>query len=208
MFLMRVSMPDRPGALGAVASAVGLVGCDIKSIEIVETREGHGIDDFMLDIPSGVLPDTVVSACQEVSGVDVLWISRHHDNGTLQSDLETLEQMTRDPEHAAEVLVDSAPSVFHCQWGVLVDRADRPTTITYATAMAPDLDAEVLGALGDLTSSGSVDMPPGWVPAWSESALAWAPVGDGRAILVGRTGGPDWLPSEQARLRHLAALAG
>lgn len=204
---MRVSMPDRPGALGAVASAVGMVGCDIKSIEIVETLDGHGVDDFMLEIPPGVLPDTVVSACHEIAGVDVLWISRHHDNGNLLSDLETLEQMTRDPQHAAEVLVDSAPAVFHCQWAVLVDGADGALTVTYATAMAPDLDAEVLATLGDLTSAGSTDMAPGWVPAWSESTLAWACIGIDRALLVGRTGGPDWLPSELARLRHLSALA-
>ncbi|WP_092609418.1 hypothetical protein [Raineyella antarctica] len=200
-------MPDRPGALGAVASAVGMVGCDIKSIEIVETQDGHGIDDFMLDIPTGVLPDTVVSACQEVSDVHVLWISRHHDSGTLQSDLETLEQMTRDPQHAAEVLVDSAPSVFHCQWAVLVDRAATPMTISYATAMAPDLDGEVLASVGDLATAGSAEVPSGWVPAWSESTLAWACIGNERAIMVGRTGGPDWLPSEIARLRHLSALA-
>ncbi|QGF24480.1 amino acid-binding protein [Raineyella fluvialis] len=206
MFLMRVSMPDRPGALGAVASAVGLVGCDIKAIEIVESLDGHGIDDFMLEIPTGVLPDTVVSACQEVSGVEVLWISRHYDSGTLQSDLETLEQMTRDPEHAAEVLVDSAPSVFHCQWSVLVDRADSPS-ISYATPMAPDLDATVLASIGDLGGAGSAEMPAGWVPAWSDTALAWAPVGTERSILVGRTGGPVWLASEIARLRHLSALA-
>lgn len=207
MFLMRVSMPDRPGALGAVASAIGMVGCDIKSIEIVEAREGHGVDDFMLDIPPGVLPDTVVSACQEVDGVKVLWISRHYDNGTLLTDLETLEQMTRDSQHAAEVLVDSAPAVFHCQWAVLVDRSRRVPAITYATAMAPDLDGEVLSSMGDLTQAGSADMAAGWVPAWSESTLAWACIGTDRAILVGRTGGPVWLPSELARLRHLSALA-
>lgn len=206
MFLMRVSMPDRPGALGAVASAVGVVGCDIKSIEIVETREGHGIDDFMLDIPTGVLPDTVVSACHEVPGVEVVWISRHHDAGTLQSDLETLEHMSREPEHAAEVLVDSAPAVFHCQWAILVDRSGDPA-ITYATPMAPDLDAEVLGSLGDLSTAGTADMAAGWVPAWTETSLAWAIVGAERTLLVGRSGGPDWLPSELARLHHLAALA-
>lgn len=204
---MRVSLPDRPGALGAVATAVGLVGCDIRSIEIVESRQGHGVDDFMLDIPPGVLPDTVVSACQEVPGVQVLWISRHHDNGSLLTDLETLEQMTRDPQHAAEVLVDSAPAALHCQWAVLVDRAGGRQRVTYSTAMAPDLDEDGLRRIGALEQAGSTELPAGWVPAWSESTLAWAEIGADRTILVGRTGGPDWLPSELLRLRHLSALA-
>ncbi len=206
MFLMRVSMPDRPGALGSVASVVGLAGCDIKAIEIVESADGHGIDDFMLEIPTGVLPDTVVSACQELPGVDVLWISRHYDGGTLQTDLETLEQMTQDPAHAAEVLADSAPSVFHCQWALLVDRTGDDPKVAYATAMAPDLDGPTLADLGDLASVHSQDLPAGWVPAWSDTALACSPIGVGRTILVGRTGGPAWLASELARLQHLAAL--
>ena len=35
MFLMRVTLPDRPGSLGSVATAMGGVGGDINAVEIV-----------------------------------------------------------------------------------------------------------------------------------------------------------------------------
>ena len=37
-FLLRVELPDVPGSLGRVASAIGEAGGDIEAIEIVEKR--------------------------------------------------------------------------------------------------------------------------------------------------------------------------
>ena len=39
-YLMRVELPDVPGSLGRVASAIGEAGGDIEAIEIVEKRDG------------------------------------------------------------------------------------------------------------------------------------------------------------------------
>ena len=62
-FLMRVALPDRPGSLGAVASALGTVKADIVAVEIVEKYEGYAIDDFMLSLPSHGRPDALITAC-------------------------------------------------------------------------------------------------------------------------------------------------
>ncbi|MDQ3591372.1 MAG: amino acid-binding protein, partial [Actinomycetota bacterium] len=35
-FLLRVELPDVPGSLGTLASALGTTGADIQAIEIVE----------------------------------------------------------------------------------------------------------------------------------------------------------------------------
>src|SRR5438132_340112 len=35
-FLIRVQIPDRPGSLGAVATALGKIGADILSVDVVE----------------------------------------------------------------------------------------------------------------------------------------------------------------------------
>ena len=48
MFLLRVALPDRPGSLGAVATALGTAGADIQAVEIVEKYEGFAVDDFMV----------------------------------------------------------------------------------------------------------------------------------------------------------------
>ena len=121
MFLMRVTLPDRPGSLGAVATAMGQVGGDINAVEIVEKGDGFVVDDFIVDLPPNQLPETMVSACQSLAGVRVEWISRYPEGGGLQSDLEALERMAADPVHAAETLVSLCPVVFRSHWSLLID---------------------------------------------------------------------------------------
>ena len=48
-FLLRVELPDVPGSLGALATALGTAGADIEAIEIVEHRAGGvAVDDVLL----------------------------------------------------------------------------------------------------------------------------------------------------------------
>ena len=76
-YLMRVELPDVPGSLGRVASAIGEAGGDIDAIEIVEKRDGFAVDDVLLEMAPGTMPDSVVSACGTLDGVSVLWINRY-----------------------------------------------------------------------------------------------------------------------------------
>ena len=124
MFLMRVTLPDRPGSLGSVATAMGGVGGDINAVEIVEKGDGIVVDDFIVDLPPNQLPETIVTACQNLPGVRVEWISRYPEGGGLQSDLEALERMTADPAHAAETLVSLCPVVFRSHFATLVEVDD------------------------------------------------------------------------------------
>ncbi len=204
---MRVSLPDVPGSLGAVASSMGAVGADILAVEIVQKRDGVAIDDFVVGLPPDGLPDALISTCQGLDGVSVEWISRYPEGGGLQSDLETLERMTGDPDHAAATLVSSAPAVFRSQWAMLVDiGSDDTPTATYATAMAPELTSELLTRLAPFDRTHRLAMEGAWVPGYDDTVLVVAPLGAGRAIVIGRLGGPAYLDSEVARLGHLARL--
>ena len=60
---------DRPGALGAVASALGHAGADILSVDIVERSEGQATDDLVVALPADRLADSLVSAAASVEGV-------------------------------------------------------------------------------------------------------------------------------------------
>lgn len=204
VFLIRVSLPDRPGALGAVASALGTAGADIQAVEIVGREYGRVVDDFIVDLPVGMMPDSAVSACTSCEGVQVLWCSRYPGGAGLQSDVEVLERMLGDPEQAAEILTEAAPPVFHCHWAVLVDVA--AGTVLHATPLAPDLDEDALARVGPLLECRTADLPAGWVPQWVETVVGVVPVGGQRAIITGRHGGPDFLAAEMARLRYLATL--
>jgi hypothetical protein len=206
VFLMRVTLPDRPGSLGAVATAIGGINADINAVEIVEKGMGMVIDDFIVDLPPNQLPETIVAACQNLDGVHVEWISRYPEGGGLQSDLEALERMTDDPEHAAETLVSLCPVVFRSHWAVLLDISGSGPNATFSTTLAPDMTQEIADRFGPFDSTRRVELEAGWLPGWGECTVVVVPLTRDRVILVGRLGGPAFLDSEVARLNHLAAL--
>ncbi|HOQ53199.1 MAG TPA: amino acid-binding protein [Micropruina sp.] len=205
MFLLRVALPDRPGSLGAVATAMGTVGADIQAVEIVEKYEGYAVDDFMVEVPHGTLPDALITACTSIGGAEVLWFSHYPVGWGLQADVAVLDDMTENPERAERILTEAAPAVFRVNWAAQVDRADG--TVIARTPMAPELDRLPLDALGSLDEPHSVELPDGWLAGWPELLVAVAPFKQGTALVLARAGGPAFIKSEVARLRHLAALA-
>ena len=111
--LLRIALPDVPGSLGAVASALGAVGVNIDAIEIVEHRDdGVAVDDFFIRLQPGVMPDAAVSSVMRLDGVEVLWVSRYPTAGSLYLDLEAVELIAQQPSHAHEVLTELLPRTF------------------------------------------------------------------------------------------------
>jgi hypothetical protein len=203
-FLMRVSLPDVPGSLGAMASAIGAAGGNIEAIEIVEHRpDGVAVDDVLLELPATVLPDAVISACQKLDGVRVQWISRYAAGASLRMDLEAVEALTADPAGARKRLVDLVPVTFRCDWAVGLHRTDAGVVPFAATDSAPDVPPEAERWVGVEKPQ---HLPP--LPAWESTVLGAVPVrGPEEVVVFGRRGGPEILESELARLAHLAALA-
>jgi hypothetical protein len=71
--LVTVTLPDRPGALGAVASRIGALGADITDIDVGGRGRGTVHDTFHLDLPpSNVdMVDLLLGELREVDGVVV-----------------------------------------------------------------------------------------------------------------------------------------
>lgn len=193
-YLMRVELPDVPGSLGRLATAIGLAGGDIEAIEIIEKREdGVALDDVLLEIPSGTMPDSMVSACTNLEGVKVLWISHYPSGGSLVLDLEAVEELTASPADAFDKLVELLPATFRADWGARVHRA---RGLVSGTSAAPE-DFEFVELEG----------PERIEVEGDENTLYAAARLDGNEIVViGRRGGPEFLESELARLGHLCAL--
>jgi hypothetical protein len=205
VLLLRVQLPDRPGSLGQVATAMGAVGADISAIEIVQRGpDGEVIDDFMVEIPPGVLPETLVGACREAAGATVLWLSRYPDQLGIESDFEVLNRMAAAPD-AAAALTEDAPAVFHCEWAALVDAAAGRTVL--GSGHAPELGPQQTAQLLPITHTTLVDVDDHWLPGWGQWTLAVAPLRNNRYLVLGRAGGPDFLPSELDRLTQLALVA-
>ena len=191
-YLMRVELPDVPGSLGRVASAIGEAGGDIDAIEIVEKRDGLAVDDVLLELHGGAMPDSIVSACNALEGVRVMWISRYAAGGNLFLDLEVVEELTTSPETALERLVDLLPVTFRCEWGAWVGPGDE---VLQGTEGAP---SEI--------AFHAVDKPVRLDPEGDDIRCA-APLTGKEIVVIGRRGGPEFLDSELARLGHLAGLA-
>src|ERR1700716_566717 len=68
---VRVWLPDRPGALGAVASRIGAVRGDLVGIDILERGGGRDIDELAVELPEERLVPLLVQEVGQVDGVDV-----------------------------------------------------------------------------------------------------------------------------------------
>ena len=207
-FLLRVELPDVPGSLGAVAAAIGEAGGDIEAIEIVEHRpDGTAVDDVLLETAPGVMPDSLVSACNKLDGVQVLWVSRYGAGGNLFLDLEAVEALTQSPASARNEIVDLLPITFRADWGMRVRRKGDQVRVLHRTSAAPE-SATGKPEWFPAKHAVRLELPPDWAETADGTLVAGAPIGrDDELVLFGRRGGPEILDSELARLGHLAALA-
>src|SRR6187200_3139819 len=75
--LLRFQLEDRPGSLGSLAVALGSVGADILSLDVVERGTGYAVDDLVVDLPPGAMPDLLIPAAEQIKGVYVDTIRPH-----------------------------------------------------------------------------------------------------------------------------------
>ena len=68
---MHITLPDRPGSLGAVASAIGFAGGDIRGLVVVKSEDGKGYDDITVAVP-GSDPTDLVEVLSAIGGVEVI----------------------------------------------------------------------------------------------------------------------------------------
>ncbi len=70
-YLIRVQLPDRPGALGAVASRIGSVGGDVVSIDILQRDNGVVVDELGVGLAGDHLLGLLRDEILEVDGVTI-----------------------------------------------------------------------------------------------------------------------------------------
>lgn len=202
-YLLRVVLPDRPGMLGAVATALGEAGADIVSLDVVERGPDGAVDDLVVELPAGALVDRLITAAQSVPGVAVESLRPYTGAADLHGDLELVEALAAAPMDALALLVEHAPGVFRAGWALLVAAG----SVLGASRGAPELATVAAPAL---QRARRIEVGEGWVPmGWQQvgTELAAAPVGATQVILLGRPGGPAFRASEVLRLGHLAGIA-
>jgi hypothetical protein len=74
LFKLSISLSDQPGSLGALASAIGFAGGDIRELTVTKSEAGKGYDDMTVAIP-GNDPTDLLNILGSIGGVEVLTIN-------------------------------------------------------------------------------------------------------------------------------------
>src|SRR5689334_12562752 len=125
-YLLRVQLEDRPGSLGSLAVALGSVGADILSLDVVERGSGYAIDDLVVELPPRAMPDTLITAAEALNGVRVDSLRPHTGLLEAHRELELIDHIAaaRDTAAKLKVLVGQAPQVLRVSWCVVLRGSD------------------------------------------------------------------------------------
>ncbi len=74
LFTLNISLPDRPGSLGTIASAIGAAGGDIRGLVVLESIDGRGFDEITVAVP-GTDPTDLVELLGSIGGVEVMSVT-------------------------------------------------------------------------------------------------------------------------------------
>ena len=200
-FLLRVQLPDRPGSLGSLALALGAVGADILSLDVVERGTGYAVDDLVVDVRSGSLPDTLITAAEALDGVRVDSIRPFA--GMLDTHRERAHRPGGDrTDDRLKVLVDGAPRVLRVGWSTVVGTGQHGAYRLVGSPGAPR--PRPVSCRGCRREAGRARRRGRLVPQ------IWRDMGTKLAAHTARAhrqraaarppGGPEFRPSEVARL--------
>jgi len=193
---LRLSLPDRPGALARVTQAIALAGADVIHVNVLEAQAGRAVDDFRLRW-TGRDDTEIIDAIGGCPGVRVIACRRTrwlHDG---RPDLDLLTYLLAAPQRGIETLVDMAPAALDADWAEL-RTPDPVAPVLYGTEHPPRDDAA------------PPDMPVRAIARHGGEALALAylPVPALRAVLVlGRDDGPSFLRAELVHAERVVGLA-
>ncbi len=177
--VVRVWLPDRPGALGQVASRIGAVRGDVLGIEVLESGAGSVIDELVVVLPDEGLVALMVSEIDAVDGVSVEDV-RAIEGGHIDPDLAALaliaEVAEAAPGERRTMLVALIAELIGADWAVLLR------------------DGVEMARVGELPEEGALDPyrrgreHP--LSAGPESDVFWSSRPDGPVLVARRASRP------------------
>jgi hypothetical protein len=204
---VRLSVPDRPGSLGVVTSAIGSVAADIVEIDVLESESGRALDDVFVSVRDPDHLTAVSNRLEAVPGVHVTGVQYPAPPVTGHADLELIDQVLSRPERGLQTLVDGAPHAFGADWGALVEYGPDAGVlgVLALSAASPGPDRVVVTSPCRLASIRMT--PPGADAPYGGTALV--PIGSGPlALVLVRVEGPEFHRSELWRLGQVGQIIG
>jgi hypothetical protein len=203
-FVIRMWLPDRPGALGQVASRIGAVRGDVVGIDILERDGGQAVDELVVELPDGALVDLLVNEVRQVDGAAVEEV-RPVVDALHDPRLDALEAAAQlvgadDVDTLLTSVVVHARRVVGAKWVAVVDIDGRGDGVLAADDEAPSAGWLEAYLTGSRMREGGACRPRGD----QRSDVVWAPLpGSGVALVLGR----DGMPYRARERRQVAALA-
>ena len=210
-YALRLSLPDRPGVLGAVATAMGRADMDITELDVVECDDGISVDDVWVE--TELDPWRVRAVCEAVAGVVVEALTLAPAPDALCSDAALAAAVAEGGGAAADVLVTGVPATLGATWAVVVVEGPGGLEVEARSAVAPPVPAGLRLPFLPLQHPRRFPqaqwMPPQWRPdAGDRIELAGVPLGGPvSSLLIARINGPRFRPVELQRLADLARVA-
>lgn len=202
-FAVRIWLPDRPGALGAVASRIGAVKGDLVGIDILERGAGRAIDELIVELPDESLVQPLLRELREVDGVDVEDVRpvREIAHDPRQDALDTAIALveSRSVELLLMALATRACEDFEAEWASVIDHGSpEPLAIVGKPPSKPWIEAFIQGSRASVRVAAGETGP---------NDVAWANLSAADLTLVlGRKGRP-FRTRERRQANALARIA-
>ena len=203
-YIVRVWLPDRPGALGQVASRVGAVRGEIVGIDILERGGGQAVDELAVDLPDESLVDLLVSEIRAVDGVEVEEIrpvdGAHHDPRADALETAAILVGASNRHDLLDAVVTHGRRVLGGAWAAVVELDEG--VVLAADGEVPS--AAWLAAFVEGSRSAAAEAGP---MAAHLDDVVWAPLpASGLALVVGRFGS-GFRARERRQVAALARIA-
>ena len=196
---IRISLPDKPGALGQIGQLTGSYGADIVSMQVLTRMKGRALDDLYLAVPDRQRVGAIADALQSVQGVRVHGVRDSAHVPGAHPDLDLLGHVLRNPDRGLHTLTDMAPIVFTTDWAALQLAGDVGSTTLYGSADCPDPLPLLKTIPHRPVRDDAGELKLAMVPLHPEAG--------GRLVLViGRDRGPAFHPIELAHLNTVVEL--
>ncbi|MEO6124605.1 MAG: hypothetical protein ABIR32_12950 [Ilumatobacteraceae bacterium] len=185
-FVIRVWLPDRPGALGQVASRIGAVRGDVVGIEILERGGGSAIDELIVALPDDVTRELLVAEIGQVDGVaieDVRRIDSDRPDAAMYALEISAALVEAEPWACLALFCERLRSLVDGSWVIAV-RDDDPVVLV---EQGPTPDHAWIGAF----VAGTSHLAPGDFGPSAPGDVVWANLKvSGIAVASGRSDRP------------------